>query len=478
MDITVQKHNDFHKWYNQLLTNCNFIKYTDIPGCYILLPNSFSIWENIKNHLDVKFKSLDVQNTYFPLFITKNNLEKESNHITDFKPEVAWVTQTGNTQLDENKYLAIRPTSETAIYSALPELITSHNDLPLKYNQWCNVVRWEFKDPTPFIRSREFLWNEGHTCYATQNEALFESQKIVSLYNKTYNDILAVPTIVGIKTNKEKFAGAIRTHTIESFVPEVGRGIQCCTVHNLGQNFSKMFNIQYIDKNNIKQFVWQNSWGFTTRSIGTMLMIHGDDQGAIIPPKIASIQMIIVPILFKNKKDIVNEYVKKVCDVLRVKYKVDNGDHNPGWKYNYWERLGVPLRMEVGPRDAKNGEITVVKRNTGERITFKFDENINDRLNDILDNIQQELYENAKKRMIDCIERPGSWEQFENAIGDDKMCLIPWCNDVNCENDIKEKTFAKSLCIPTDIEYILNKVGNCVHCGKMGTTICLFGKSY
>ncbi len=482
MDITVTKKDDFYKWYNQLVVNCNFIKYTDIPGCYVLLPNSFAIWENIKNYLDINFKKRGVQNTYFPLLISRQNLEKESEHIDGFKPEVAWITKTGDKELDENNYLALRPTSETAIYSLLPDMIESHNDLPLKLNQWCNVVRWEFKDATPFIRSREFLWNEGHTCYSTEEEAIWESQQMLKLYNTTYNSKLAVPTILGIKTEKEKFAGANRTYTIETFIPEIGKGIQCCTVHNLGQNFSKIFDISFRDKSNKEKYVWQNSWGFTTRSIGTMLMIHGDDKGAIIPPMIANIQVVIIPIHNKKSEKVVKEYIEdltKTFDTIKLfSYKVDYSNHNPGWKYNYWERLGVPLRIEIGPRDVKNETITMVCRHNGYKASIKKCLKIENIVNDCLITMQNNIYERAFIKMKESIAKPEIWEDFVTAIDSNKMCLIPFCNKTSCEDKIKEKSYAKSLCIPIEDEYTIKKIDLCIHCGKEAIVTCLFGRSF
>src|SRR3989304_2025662 len=286
MSITVDKNNDFSQWYRQIVLKSNMIKYYDVSGCYVLLPNSYGLWENIKEFLDTQFKKLGVENCYFPLFITKSNMEKEKEHIEGFQPEVAWVTKIGNLEDKGNKDdkednnlvepLAIRPTSECAMYPIFPSLIKSHKDLPLKLNQWCNVVRWEFKDPYPFIRSREFLWQEGHTCFSNKEDATKEIKAIINIYKNCYENLLAVPVIKGVKTEKEKFAGGELTFTLEGFIPEIGKGLQACTAHYLGQNFSKMFEITYQNEKEEKNFIHQNSWGFTTRSIGAMIMTHSD----------------------------------------------------------------------------------------------------------------------------------------------------------------------------------------------------------
>mgnify|MGYP005845765427 CR=1 FL=1 len=466
------------------------IHYYNISGCYILLPNSYGIWENIKKELDLRLKQRNVQNCYFPLLITKSNLEIEKEHIEGFSPEVAWVTKVGNKDLTikdddsnidkEQNYLAIRPTSECGIYSVLKDRIRSYNDLPLKLNQWCNVIRWEFKDPTPFIRSREFLWQEGHTCFSTKEECLTEAEDIVNLYEYMYQEILAVPVIKGIKTDKEKFAGADITYTIEGFISEVGKGIQCATSHCLGQNFSKMFDIQFLDKDNSNKFTWQNSWGFTTRSIGVALMTHSDDKGAIIPPKIASTQIIIIPILFKKNKDNTLKYINDIYKILSENFriKIDNSDHNPGWKFNYWERLGTPIRIEIGPRDTKNNTLRICKRNTSEKIDIKFNDKLIEEIYTIIEGMQVSLYTKALNKLNDGITYPKTLEEIIKFLDDKKICLIRWCEKTECEENIKEKTGAKSLCKPIENKYKLNLSGlNCI-CGNYATTSCLFGRSY
>lgn len=485
--ITVSKSTDFSKWYRQIILKAKLIAYYDISGCYILLPNSYAIWENIKNYLDGQFKKRGVSNVYFPLLVTKNNLKKEETHIKEFTPEVAWITKVGNTKIeDENDYLAIRPTSECAIYPTISNLIRTHNDLPLKFNQWCNVIRWEFNDPTPFIRSREFLWNEGHTCYADKESAMEEVVDIIDLYYQTYKRLLAVPTIKGIKTDKEKFAGAECTYTLEGFIGEAGKGIQCATAHCLGQNFSKMFNIKFQSNDMTTKYVWQNSWGFTTRSIGVMLMCHGDDKGPILTPSIAPIQIVIIPIIFKKTRDIVIGYAENIAKKLSNQFRVhiDMRDYTPGWKHNHWEVVGTPLRIEIGPRDVKNNTFVACRRDICEKSVISVSDADDDlytaEIYAIIININNSLYNNAHEKLVNSIAKPDNWNDFIDSVNNLKLCLIQWCNKTDCELEIKEKTGAKSLCIPTDEEFQLTITNQsiCVHCGNPAVNSCLFGKSF
>lgn len=526
LSITAKKSDDFPSWYQQVVLKAEMISYYGISGCYVLLPNSYSIWEVIKENIDREIKERGVRNCYFPLFITKKNLEREQDHIDDFSPEVAWVTRTGNNDLttfeprkykrdikyeiekllrnseddlleglkrvvnssetrNEENYLAIRPTSECAIYSMLPSLINSHNDLPLKLNQWCNVVRWEFKDATPFIRSREFLWNEGHTCFSNRSDAIDEVKDIIRVYQEIYKRVLAVPTILGVKTEKEKFAGAEETYTVEAFISEVGRGVQGATSHCLGQNFSKMFDIKFQDKQSNASYVWQNSWGFTTRSIGVMLMTHGDDKGAVLPPLVANIQVVIVPIIFKSSIQSVTDYVEKVKTSLSPYFRVhvDNRDKNPGWKFNYWELRGIPLRIEVGPRDVDKWSLRICRRDTGNKEDIPFDPTFSthiQKVGETLENIQNCLYEKAYLKLNNSVSKPTDWPNFLASIDNKKICLITWCGKTRCEEYIKEESGAKSLCIPVDKEYSLdiNQGSKCLRCGDKATTHCLLGRSY
>ena len=494
LGITIGKTEDFGQWYQQIITKCELIDYYDISGCYVLLPNSYSIWEMIQRYLDDEFKLRGVKNVYFPLFITKRNLEMETAHIEGFSPEVAWVTKTGNSDLtqfktnpdgsttrDESNYIAVRPTSECAIYPIVANHIRSYMDVPLKYNQWCSVVRWEFKDATPFIRSREFLWQEGHTCHRTKESAMEEVNDILDLYQQCYREVLAIPTIRGYKTEKEKFSGADMTATIETYIPGANRAIQCATSHCLGQNFSKLFNITFKDENNKTQHVWQNSWGFTTRSIGVMIMTHGDNKGVVYPPHIAPIQIGIIPIIFKNSKDVVMNYIGEVMGVLKRDFRlhIDMSNHHAGWKQNYYEVMGAPIKLEIGPKDVENGSVRLVRRDTLEKIDIKFDDQIVSKINNIFGMIHEGMYNRALEQLNQSVVLIDTWDGFCKTVADQRLCLTAFCNETPCEEAIKEETGAKSLCIPKDKEYVVDIDGkSCVKCGKAAKTHCLFGRSY
>lgn len=480
MGITVKKSENFNEWYRQILIKGKLIEYYDVSGCYVLLPDSFEIWEKIQDFLNSEFKKRNVRNCAFPLFITEKNLSREKDHIDGFTPEVAWVTHSGNTQLEEK--IAIRPTSECAMYNTFSNLIRSKNDLPLKLNQWANVVRWEFKDCTPFIRSREFFWSEGHTAYDNRDDALEEIDDILSLYQLTYSKLLAIPTIRGIKTKNEKFAGADITKTIECYIPISGKGVQAATAHCLGQNFSKMFNITYQDSDGENKYVWQNSWGITTRSIGIMLMTHGDDKGLIIPPMISSIQIVIIPIVTKQRHiDVINKSIE-LYNFLKDKFRtcIDITDHNPGWKFNYWETKGIPIRIEIGPKDIDNHRIVLCRRDTFEKIQCD-NTQIIEGINNILSEIHNNLFIKATDSLINNIVVCQNRTEFESAIDQKKLCFIKWCETDLCEDDIKKSFHAKSLCIPMteDIQNIPLPTGNKCHiCNKDAITNVLFGKSY
>src|SRR3989338_11572320 len=337
--ISVKKEQDFSEWYSQLIQKAELAEYTDVSGCYILRPRAFAVWEKIREYFDLKIKDSGVKNLYFPMFIPESLLKKEEKHFKGFKAEVAWVTKGGETQLNEP--LAVRPTSETIIHNTLPKWIRSHKDLPLRLNQWCNVVRWEFKHPTPFLRSREFLWQEGHTCFATQKEAMKEVHTILGFYEKVFTDLYAVPVLKGKKSEAEKFAGADITLSVESFLPN-GKAIQGATSHQLGQNFAKAFDINFANEKQEQEYAWQNSWGISTRSIGIMILMHGDDKGLVLPPRVAEKQVVIVPIIFD--KDTAQKVLKEAWELkkqlenLGVRVHLDEREgYTPGLKYNEWE---------------------------------------------------------------------------------------------------------------------------------------------
>ncbi|CAJ0566051.1 unnamed protein product, partial [Mesorhabditis spiculigera] len=401
LGIETKKDDNYSEWYSQVITKAEMIEYYDVSGCYVLRPWSYAIWEIIQQWFDAGIKKLGVKNCYFPMFVSNAALEREKTHIADFAPEVAWVTRAGNSEMAEP--IAIRPTSETVMYPSYKKWVQSHRDLPIKLNQWCNVVRWEFKHPTPFLRTREFLWQEGHTAYANAKDAEEEVFKILDLYAGVYTDLLAVPAVKGRKSEKEKFAGGDFTTTVEAYVPVNGRGIQGATSHHLGQNFSKMFDISFEDPsgNGQKMFAYQNSWGLSTRSIGAMVMIHADDNGLVLPPRVACIQAIAltVGITAQTSEEQRNEITRATESIVAqlveggVRAEADLRDnYSPGWKFNHWELKGVPIRVEIGPKDLAANQVTAVIRFSGEKKAIKRD-NIVESLKSLLEEIHTSMYE-------------------------------------------------------------------------------------
>jgi prolyl-tRNA synthetase family I len=474
LGLAVKKSDDTSEWYTQVIQKGGFIEYTDVSGCYILRPASYSIWEKIQKFFDDKIKADGVKDAYFPLFIPESLLKKEQEHVEGFTPEVAWVTETGSSKLSER--LAVRPTSETIMYPAYAKWIRSYKDLPLRINQWNSVVRWEFKNPVPFLRSREFLWQEGHTAFSTLDEADEEAKKILDMYAEVYEYLLAVPVIKGRKSDKEKFAGADYSLSIETFLPS-GKGIQCATSHHLGQNFSRVFDINFLDKSGEKRLVWQNSWGLTTRTIGVMVLMHGDDKGLVIPPRVAETQVVIIPILFDDSKDKVLKAANEIKKSLKgLSVLVDDRDYTPGWKFNEWELKGVPVRVEVGPKDLKDKQAVLVRRDSGKKETVKV-KDLGKKVKETLDDIQDSLFKKAKKLLNDSIVEVKDWEHFKKAIEDKKLVKAWWCCSVECEDNIKDKANgAKSLNIPFDQPK--NVKGKCVQCNKEAVSYAYFAKSY
>lgn len=473
--ITVKKEDNFSEWYTQVIQRAELIEYTDVSGCLVFRPNSYSIWEKIQRFIDDILKEKGVKNAYFPLLIPEKLLIKEKNHVKGFAPEVAWVTHGGDTKLNER--LAIRPTSETIMYDAYSKWIRSHRDLPLKINQWCNIVRWEFKHPTPFLRTREFLWQEGHTVFATKKEADAEVTDILkNVYDKTYKELLALPTILGKKSEDEKFAGAEYSKSAELFLPN-GKAIQGCTSHYLGQNFAKAFDITFLDENGKKQYPHQNSWGFTTRSIGIMIMMHSDNKGLVLPPRVAETKAVIVPIIFENTKKELLKKCKEIKESLDISVHFDDREEqSPGWKYNEWEMKGIPLRIEFGPKDMEKGHAVVVRRDTGKKEFVKL-EDLNSRTKELLEEIHDNLYNNALKILKDAKSNATEWDDFLEKIKSKKLVSAPFCNEPDCEKDIKEKTVgAKSINIPFNAK--LKEGSKCIACGKKAKVQANFSKSY
>ncbi|ETV83722.1 proline-tRNA ligase [Aphanomyces astaci] len=497
------KKENFPDWYTDVITKSQMIDYYDVSGCYVLRPWSYEIWERIQAYLDGKFKEIGVKNCYFPMFVTSEKLNREKDHLEGFAPEVAWVTKSGDTDLKEP--IAIRPTSETIMYPAFKSWIRSHRDLPLRLNQWCNVVRWEFKNPTPFIRTREFLWQEGHTAHATRESAATEVMQILEFYAGAYEELLAVPMIKGKKSEVEKFAGADYTTTIEGFVPSTGRGIQAATSHHLGQNFGRMFGISAEDDEGKKIIPYQNSWGFTTRSIGVMVMLHGDDKGLVLPPRVAPIQVVVVPIPVKDKDetdalfaqgDVLHDILRKVG----VRVEVDHRRiYTPGWKYNHWELKGVPLRFELGPKDVAKSQVRVVRRDNNDKVDIPFTD-LAAKIPALLDQIQADMLARARTERDSRIKVVTEWKDFVKTIAEGNMVLTPFCNEKEWEEQVKARSrdeslallgedgeadntatsvAAKSLCLPFEHNELPIEDGvKCFISGQPAKCWILWGRSY
>ncbi|XP_014732387.1 PREDICTED: bifunctional glutamate/proline--tRNA ligase isoform X3 [Sturnus vulgaris] len=499
LGLEAKKEENLSEWFSQVITKSEMIEYYDVSGCYILRPWAHAIWEAIKDFFDAEIKKLGVENCYFPMFVSQAALETEKSHIADFAPEVAWVTRSGKTELAEP--IAIRPTSETVMYPSYAKWVQSHRDLPIKLNQWCSVVRWEFKHPQPFLRTREFLWQEGHTAFATYEEAAEEVLQILDLYARVYEDLLAIPVVKGRKTEKEKFAGGDYTTTLEAFISASGRAIQGATSHHLGQNFSKMFEIVFEDpkKPGEKQFAYQNSWGLTTRTIGVMTMIHGDNMGLVLPPRVACIQVVIIPCGITNSlSEEDREALLKKCNEYRsrllavnIRVRADLRDnYSPGWKFNHWELKGVPVRVEVGPRDMKSQQFVAVRRDTGQKLTLSEHE-AEEKLKHILEEIHANLYSRAFEDLKSHMVVASNMEDFQKELDSGKIVQIPFCGEIECEDWIKKTTArdqdlepgapsmgAKSLCIPFQPLRELQPGARCV-CGKNPAKFyTLFGRSY
>ncbi|KAL1943826.1 hypothetical protein VTO73DRAFT_3644 [Trametes versicolor] len=505
--IGVKKEVDFPTWYTNVLIKADMLDYYNVSGCYILRPWSYSIWEIIQEWFNGHIKAMGVQNSYFPMFVSSKVLEREKDHVEGFSPEVAWVTRAGTSELEEP--IAIRPTSETVMYPYYAKWIQSHRDLPLKLNQWNSVVRWEFKNPQPFLRTREFLWQEGHTAHLTKPEADKEVLEILDLYRRVYEELLAVPVIPGVKSEKEKFAGGLYTTTVEGFVPTTGRGIQGATSHCLGQNFSRpeMFNIVVEDPNDPtgqgKTYVWQNSWGLSTRTIGVMVMIHGDNQGLVLPPRVASIQVVVVPCGITAKStdaqrkavnDAADELAHKLKKAgLRARADLREG-YTPGFKFNDWEQKGVPLRLEVGPADIAKNQTLSARRDTGAKVPLPLAD-IETAVPALLDQIQADMFKRAQEVYFSRLREVHEWKDVVPTLDDKNVVVIPWCEAEACEDDIKTRSAneseptderapsagAKSLCIPFDQSRwpkIEPGVTKCVGCGKDAKRWTLFGRSY
>lgn len=484
LGLTFKKDENFGEWYSEVVVNGEMIEYYDISGCYILRPSTMAIWESMQTFFDAEIKRRGVKPCYFPLFVTENSLQKEKDHIEGFAPEVAWVTKSG--QSDMEIPVAIRPSSETVFYPYYSKWIRGHRDLPLKLNQWCNVVRWEFSNPTPFIRSREFLWQEGHTAFATKEEADQEVLEILELYRRIYEEFLAVPVVKGKKSELEKFGGALYTTSIEAFIPNTGRGIQGATSHCLGQNFAKMFQINFENEKGEKATVWQNSWGYSTRTIGVMVMVHGDDKGLVLPPKVVSVQIIVIPVPYKdaNTEAIFEACRSTVATLNKAGFRAEEDfrdNYSPGWKYSHWELKGVPLRIEIGPKDLANNQVRVVRRDNGTKKDIPMAELV-EQVKQLLSDIQQSLFNAAKQKRDACIKVINTWDEFIVALNEKKLILAPWCDEKEVEMDVKARTkgdlgAAKTLCTPFE-QPRLPEGTLCFASGKPAKTWTYWGRSY
>lgn len=475
MSISVTKRSeDYAKWYTDVVLKAEMADYGPVKGTMVIRPYGYALWENIRNIADRMFKETGHVNAYFPLFIPESFMHKEAEHIEGFAPECAVVTHGGGKKLDEPLY--IRPTSETIIWSMYKKWIKSYRDLPLLINQWANVVRWEMRTRL-FLRTTEFLWQEGHTAHATFEEAEEEARKIIELYRILAEDYLAMPVYVGRKTDAEKFAGAVHTYSIEAMMGDM-KALQSGTSHNLGQNFAKAFDVTYLTRENKQEYVYATSWGVSTRLIGGVIMTHGDDKGLILPPKIAPYQLVIVPIWRTDEqKSLLMEEVAKIKIQFQkedIRFIVDDNDQvSPGWKFNQWEMKGVPLRLEIGPKDLEKSQVVLVRRDTGKKHFVAF-ESLFSMVKNLLEDIQNSIFQRALKFRDDNTHEVDNYTDFKRIISSGGFVKAFWAGDGDMEAKIQEETKATIRCIPFD----QNEKGVCFYTGKPANTYVIFGKSY
>lgn len=470
-----KKSKDFSRWYNDVVLKAELADYSPVKGCMVIKPYGFAIWENIKNALDEKIKAAGVQNAYFPLFIPYSFLKKEAEHVKGFSPELAIVTHGGGEKLSEP--LVVRPTSETVMYAMFSKWIQSYRDLPLLINQWCNIVRWE-KRTFLFLRTTEFLWQEGHTCHRTHDEARGEVERALKMYEDLYQDYLAIGGVAGKRSESDKFPGAVGTYAFEMLMPD-GKALQGCTSHDLGQNFAKPFKIKFQDLDGKQKYVWQTCWGFTTRSIGALIMVHGDDNGLILPPKMAPIQVVIIPIPTRKKTAaaVFCQKLKKELEKVRIRVKIDDREeYTPGWKFNEWELKGVPLRIEVGEKEIEGEYVTVARRDD---INSKFkipNDKLKFQIQNLLKEIQDNLYQKARKFLEENTHKVDDYQEFKRIMKSKRGFILAfWCGKPDCEEKIKSETKASNRCLPTGGK---KERGKCVYCGKPAEYRWLFAQAY
>ena len=463
---------DFAQWYTDVVKKAELVEYTSVKGCMILRPGGYAIWENVQKELDARFKATGVENVYMPLFIPESLLEKEKDHVEGFAPEVAWVTMGGNEPLQER--LCVRPTSETLFCELYKNIVQSHRDLPKVYNQWCSVVRWE-KTTRPFLRTKEFLWQEGHTAHATYEEAEERTVQMLNVYADFCEEVLAIPVIKGQKTDKEKFAGAEKTYTIEALMHD-GKALQCGTSHNFGDGFAQAFGIQYSDKENQLKYVNQTSWGLSTRIIGALIMVHGDDSGLVLPPRIAPTQIMVIPIA-QHKAGVLEkaEELRQTLAQAGFSVKLDDTDKSPGWKFSEQEMRGIPLRAEIGPKDIQAGQAVLVRRDTREKRIVPLSEIVT-AAGEMLEQMQADMFNRAKAHLDAHISDALTYDEFQNAVANKPgFVRAMWCGDEACELKIKEDTTATSRCMP----FVQEKISEtCVCCGRPAKKLVYWGKAY
>ncbi len=467
--ITVSKNDDFSDWYTQVVLKAELADYAPVKGLIVLRPDGYAIWESIKKSLDEKFAKLGIKNGFLPILIPESLLSREKRHFVGFIPQVFWVTQSGESELGDR--LALRPTSETLAYSLYSKWIKSWRDLPLKINFWNTALRAEIKSTKPFLRTSEFLWQEGHTVHTSKEEAEKEVMNILQVYKSTIEKELAIPVVTGKKSEKEKFVGAVYTTTMESIMPD-GKALQMGTSHFLGQNFSKPFEVKFADKDNVENFAWQTSWGVSWRLIGAMIMTHGDDIGLVLPPKVAPVQVVIIPIYYsdeekqkvlKKANEIQNIFVKK-----NIRVHVDDREElTPGYKFHDWELRGIPLRIEIGPKDIEKNKVVLAKRYNKEKLDLSFDE-INEKIESILDDIQKQMLVAAKKILEKMTRDVSNYDEFKSELEKGGFLQSPWCGKDECEAKIKEETSAEIRVIPFESE---NSSKKCVYCNEQSVSI-------
>ena len=464
---------DFSRWYTDVIKNADMVDYSDVKGCMVIKPYGYGIWELIQKEMDARFKATGHKNAYFPMLIPESLLMKEAEHVEGFAPEVAWVTQGGTEPLQER--LAIRPTSETIICSMYSRWVQSYRDLPLKLNQWCSVLRWE-KTTRPFLRTSEFLWQEGHTVHETQAEAEEETMRMIRVYKEFAENVLAIPVIAGQKSEKEKFAGADHTYTMEAMMLD-GRALQMGTSHNLGQNFAKGFDIKYLSREGKQEYVWQTSWGTSTRMIGGLIMVHGDDRGLKLPPKVAPIQCMVIPVA-AHKPGVLDKARELTAALAAagIRTEIDEREQSVGWKFNDCELRGIPVRIELGPKDLEQGQVVAVRRDTFEKITLPW-EGLAEKIVSLLEDIHANMFAMAKAYRDAKIFPAKNFDEFRKGIDEGKgFVRAPWCGETACELEIKAETGATTRCMPLDEPEVVD--GVCVHCGKPAKKIMYFGRSY